>query len=770
MFALRVRLSWKSVSGALLVLGGTPGLANAASCDRITCLVSPQANVLIDDGSSFHVGTGGVLSDSTVSNGVIDLRDSGAAQGTHVIGDGWLMAQDSSTAFDSVVKSGGTMVIVGSATALSTRVDGGDFEVAQNAVVSDTQLDAGRMYLYMDATAKNTRIGNAEMTVYQNGNARQTTVDNGGVLSVLDSASASDTVVNQGARMDIAAGTSVRMTTVNTGGVMVLADRAGASETTINQGGLLQLKGDATLGQTSHIDGQVNFAGPEISGFHVLTFEGPLSGNGSFLMNTDLAALQGDLIRVQGPLSDTHTLIVADSGRAPSSALQKLMLVDGNGGSGNFTLYGQTVDAGAYRYQLHQQGNDWYLANLAEIDPVTPPVEPPVQPPVLPPVEPPVQPPVLPPVEPPVQPPVLPPVEPPVQPPVQPPVEPPVQPPVQPPVEPPVQPPVEPVFPVNPAEPISPVQPPRLPQSEVLSKGANAAVANQTAGAALISAQMSATTGHFGDLRSGKDKGGLWTRGYGTEQRLDTGASRAFQQQVNGLEIGADKALPLSDGTLYVGGLIGQGQGHQDFGEASKSSIDSTTIGAYASYLDHSGLYLDGALKYSRLDNDIDITSNLGEPVKAHYRNHAVSADVQVGKAIDLGQGWFVEPQAGLQAARISGGRYTASNGLDVEQDSMKSLQSHVGGLFGREVQLDNGIAIKPYAKAAWITEHAGDSHVKVNGAKLDSRLPGSRAEIGGGMRVSMAGQHSLIVEAGYTNGSDIEQPWAATVGYRYSW
>jgi outer membrane autotransporter protein len=33
-----------------------------------------------------------------------------------------------------------------------------------------------------------------------------------------------------------------------------------------------------------------------------------------------------------------------------------------------------------------------------------------------------------------------------------------------------------------------------------------------------------------------------------------------------------------------------------------------------------------------------------------------------------------------------------------------------------------------------------------------------------------MAGQHSLNVEAGYTNGSDIEQPWAATVGYRYSW
>lgn len=90
---------------------------------------------------------------------------------------------------------------------------------------------------------------------------------------------------------------------------------------------------------------------------------------------------------------------------------------------------------------------------------------------------------------------------------------------------------------------------------------------------------MNATTQHLGDLRSGKDQGGLWIRGYGTEQRLDTGASRAFQQQVNGLEIGADTALSFADGTLYVGGLLGKGQARQHFGEASNGTIDSATLG-----------------------------------------------------------------------------------------------------------------------------------------------------------------------------------------------
>jgi outer membrane autotransporter protein len=756
MFAFGMRFTRVSVSGALLVLGTSPGLANAASCDSITCLTTPQANLRID-GTWLNVGTGGELSDSTVSNGRINLLDAASASGTRVFDEGWLMALDNSQAFNSTVASGGTMVVAGSATALTTHVNGGNFEVAENAVVSDTLLAAGTMYVYADAAAKNTWVENSEMTVYEDAFARQTSVSDGGLMSVLGAATATDTTVNKGGRMDIGAGTNVHSTTVNRNGLMTMQDRAVADDTTLNIGGALHLKGDAILGGETRNDGHVSFADPAINGFHTLTIKGPLTGTGQFMMNTDLAALRGDRINLLSEYSGAHTLVVADSGNAPSGPFQKLMLVDGNGGNGTFSLYGGTVDAGAYRYQLQQQGNDWYLANLRKADEGKPelPVDP--ETPVTPvtPVDPVT--PVVPvtPVEP------VTPVDP-----------------------------VTPVAPVNPEKPIAPELPavpeepatpgfpvppvetvkPALPQAETLSKGANAAVGNQAAGAALISAQMSATTGHFGDLRSGKDRGGLWTRGYAAEQRLDTGTGRAFDQQINSMEIGADKALSLANGTLYVGALVGQGQGRQDFGEASKGSIDSTTLGAYASYLDRSGLYLDGALKYSRLNNDIDITSNLGEPVKAHFRNYAVSADVQVGKHIDLGRGWFVEPQAGVQVARISGGDYTASNGLQVQQDSMTSVQSRVGGAFGRDVQLDNGIAVRPYAKAAWVTEHAGSSHVKVNGAKLRSKLPGSRADIGGGISVAMAEQHSFFAEGGYSKGSEIEQPWAATVGYRYSW
>ncbi|WP_166226140.1 autotransporter outer membrane beta-barrel domain-containing protein [Pseudomonas atagonensis] len=707
MFALGVRFSRVSVSAALLILGAAPTRADAASCDSTTCLTTPQANVRVDDGSWFAVGTGGVLSASAVSLGTIRLLDEGKATQITVSNSGRLEVLENGQ-IDNTLVEDGVMVVAGAATALTTHVLNGDLEVAQQAVISDTGIDGGRLYVYGDGLAKNTRVSNSQVTVYQSGTMQRTLINAGGEVSLADSATAMDTEVNSGAVLSSMAGTSVFNTTVNSAGLMVLGAGAAASDSTINAGGRLQLKGDATLHGANRVDGQVEFADPAVTGaFHTLNIDGALSGNGHFLMSTDLAALRGDLLKVQGPISDVHTLVVADSGNVPSGTQQSLLLVDGNGGSGDFQLYGNTVDAGAYRYSLQKQGDDWYLGkppeNIPDVD-IEDPQTPGSPDPVV------------------IQPPTTPPVSPPQN------------------------------------------------QADTLSKGANAAVAGHAASAALLDAQKHSTQQHLADLRSGRDQGGVWLRGYGAEQHIDSGSSRAFEQQVNGMEIGADQAFALAHGTLYVGGLFGQGQGRQDFGERSKGNIDSTTLGAYASYQAHEGIYVDGALKYSRLDNEIRITGNLGDPVKAHYDSHAVTAETQIGKAIELGRGWFVEPQAGLQVARISGGHYTASNGLSVNQGTMTSLQSRVGGQFGRELQLDKGLRIKPYVKATWVTEHAGDSSVHVNGATLDSRLPGSRGELGGGVMLTVAQNQQMYVEGQYVKGRDIEQPWAVSVGYRYNW
>lgn len=72
----------------------------------------------------------------------------------------------------------------------------------------------------------------------------------------------------------------------------------------------------------------------------------------------------------------------------------------------------------------------------------------------------------------------------------------------------------------------------------------------------------------------------------------------------NGLELGADKAITLANGTLYLGGLVGQTSSSQNFNEGVSSDIDCTTLGAYATYFHESGFYVDTILKYNRFGTD----------------------------------------------------------------------------------------------------------------------------------------------------------------------
>lgn len=126
---------------------------------------------------------------------------------------------------------------------------------------------------------------------------------------------------------------------------------------------------------------------------------------------------------------------MGDSGHEPANVDGRLILVDTNGGTAKFNLYGDHVDAGAFRYNLQQQGDDWVLASAGNI----------------------------------------------------------------------------PVDPVDPGKPVDPAPPPRPvdPSPGKLSKGANAAVAAHTASATLWSAQMNALVMRLGELRMGKDEGGV---------------------------------------------------------------------------------------------------------------------------------------------------------------------------------------------------------------------------------------------------------------------
>ncbi|MBM7060272.1 autotransporter outer membrane beta-barrel domain-containing protein [Pseudomonas sp. UL073] len=470
-----------------------------------------------------------------------------------------------------------------------------------------------------------------------------------------------------------------------------------------------QVTGDSDVSALDLHDGRVAFAPG--TAFKTLTVDGDLSGNGQFFMNTDLAAEQGDLLKVNGQALGQHELIVADSGHEPSASGQQLMLVDTAGGDGRFSLYGEHVDAGAFRYTLEQQGDDWYLRNTAAV-PVTPiaPVEP---------------------------------------------------------LEP-----QEPVAPGTPDLPLNPVTPstPLAPKPQHLSTGANAALANVAATQTLWSAEMNALAKRLGELRMGDDDGGVWVRGIHKRYEFGEHSSRAFDQDVSGMEVGADTAIQLNGGKLFIGGMLGMAQSDTDFGEGASGKTDSKLVGTYATYLHDSGFYVDGVLKYNRFDNEIKSTSNLGERVTSNYDADGIGMDVEVGKQFKLQDGWFVEPQLELTATRTSSDAYTASNGLRVEPGDVDSLQSRVGTLLGRNLKLSSGQQLQPYAKVSYVTEHGSDSEVTVNDHRLDNALPGDRTELGAGVIVQLSAKQKVYLDIEHASGDDLEEPWAVNLGYRHLW
>lgn len=519
------------------------------------------------------------------------------------------------------------------------------------------------------------------------------------------------------------------------------------------------LHGDSTLSNLALDRATVFFGG---NGYQTLTIHGDLTGNGRFQMKTDLASTQGDLLQVQGQVSGQHELVVADSGHDAQGA--PLKVVGSGGGAGQFTLYGGHVDAGAFRYALQQQGNDWYLAEAGQLAPMqqlTPALQPQKVPtpngssipmtalnPSLPPQKVPTPNgssipmtalnPSLPPQK--------------------------------------VPTPNGSSIPMTALNPsIQPqAQPTRMAvmpsQSQRLSKGANAALGMQTAAANLWQSELGTLTRRMGELRLGHDQGGLWSRAVAGTLDVDSGYSRSFEQDTSGAEVGADRALEQRDATLYVGGMLGAGQSDQDFGEHSSGDIDSRTMGLYATYMRDDGWYLDTVLKYDHLKGDVKVASNVGERVRGHYDADAYGASAELGRQIALGNGWFVEPQLQLSAAHLQGPQYTSTDGLEVDADATDSVQARVGGRVGRALALDSGAQVEGYLSASLIDELAGESTVTVDGHELDNQLPGSRADLGAGAALQVSQRQKLMIEAHYADGHEIQQPLALTLGYRFLW
>lgn len=306
---------------------------------------------------------------------------------------------------------------------------------------------------------------------------------------------------------------------------------------------------------------------------------------------------------------------------------------------------------------------------------------------------------------------------------------------------------------------------------KVISPGTASILALANTAPTVWYGELTTLRSRMGEVRRDQGKAGGWARAYGNKFNVSSAAGSDYQQSQQGFSIGADAQLPVGDGQWLAGVMAGHSNSDLNLERGASADVKSYYLGLYATWLDAaSGYYFDGVVKLNRFDNSSDVTLSDGKRAKGDYDNLGLGVSAELGRHIELGDGYFVEPYTQWSAVNIEGKDYHLDNGLQARSDDTRSLLGKVGATVGRTFDLGQGRFAQPYVRVAYAHEFVNGNDVKVNDNRFDNDLSGSRGELGAGLAVSLNDRLQLHADFDYSNGEHIEQPWGANVGVRYSW
>ena len=310
-----------------------------------------------NDGGAVVTNTSAVLEGSN-RNGSFGISGGGASNMLLESG-GILEVYGRHDATDTWVGSGGALLLN------SGSVLKGTTTVTQDGMLSGPEVNnQGHLYYLNNSAAEYSGniTGTGDLTVdggsltltgslSQNGGVF---ISSGGVLNMDNLQATADVTAQTGTILNLKNGSTL------TG--RILDDGTGGGEVTMTDSSVWNLSGDSVVG-TLNMDGStVKFhAGTVLPQAATTLTAGSLSGNGIFLMNTDIAAYSADLLNVTGNASGNFNLGIKNTGKEPVSVGAPLRVVHTGGGDAAFTLNGGKVDAGAWEYYLTREDTDWYL-------------------------------------------------------------------------------------------------------------------------------------------------------------------------------------------------------------------------------------------------------------------------------------------------------------------------------------------------------------------------------------------------------------------------
>ena len=269
-----------------------------------------------------------------------------------------------------------------------------------------------------------------------------------------------------------------------------------------------------------------------------------------------------------------------------------------------------------------------------------------------------------------------------------------------------------------------------------------------------------------------EDGEGMWVR-----IRHDRiGKTDAYRSQNTMYELGYDVKQECDNGERRVGMAGDYMHGDTGYSDiAGKGEIDRYGLWLYDTWMGNKGHYVDYVAKWGHLSNDFELyTMSRGEKVTGDYSNNVFSISAEYGRKKDLGGDWYIEPQAQLQLARVSGAEYNTSQHTEVSVDGINSLIGRAGFRLGKDFGEDKRSTV--YIKADVLHEFLGDQDIYVrdettNGhwAGISYENEGTWYDVGFGFATAVGKNSYAFMDFEKSFGHDNDETYQINVGMQWS-
>ena len=737
-------------TGSVLNHGGTQYVAEKAIVTDTTINIEGQQNLYgtayntIVNGGELQ-STAGAPDDTTYVFAVQRVWEGGVAYNTTLNGAAQQLMQGSH-AEGTIINHGGFQDIAPGASATDTTVNVGSLQnVAGTA--DKTRVNGGVQTV--TGSVLNTILSNGSLQEL-GGIAKDTIVNKHSRQLVINGGTAHNTIVNDGGWQEVENGGIVNNTTVNAGLLTLWYEASADGNTIINNHGRMSMEPDSRAADVSlikgtltavipdHIDNHAKNKGAVVdklamqdgrvelqtdsAGRYTNLTIGEISGTGNFLFNTSLADRQSNFVTI-GKGTGNFGIVVNDSGKEIANHTDLTVnLIHDQGGETNFSMVtangrnSRVVDGGTYMYILYRGqnkdglmgGNVWYLGAVPDKPGDN-------------------------------------------------------------------EKPDENEKPGGNDKPDGNEKPGgndkpgssgnEKPGKPKTTPATDAILSMATAGLNILRSEMDGLRAYRNNRQHGE--GNIWGHYLGKKSSVDTSSGAAYTLHQNGFELGGDMTTDAKTGSLVTGGFVtlsGNKVGHVRGG---RSKVDSYGLGAYATWYDIRGFYVDGAVKASRLESNLSARMTNGGKTGGEWHQYGFSSAVEMGYGFSPINDLTVEPFIRVTGTHITSASLALSNGMKAETGKARSLTAEAGARVVSAFTIRSTKVI-PYLSAGVEQEFAKSNQTTINGVnRFDNNLDGTSGKYGAGVSVQLTGAAVLYGEVNYRQGSHVEEPVQGVAGIR---